>query len=176
MNKRLPEVFVLDVDGVLTSGAFFYTEDGKKFKSFGPDDNDALSLLNKYIEIRFVTGDKKGFPISKKRVVDDMGYKLDVVSTIRRVDWIEQFYKLDTVIYMGDGIFDHYVMKKVLYSIAPNNADANAQKFADYITKRNGGDRAVSEACLHLLKKFFVPYDLDKIPDLSSKSSGEWTV
>ena len=55
MNKKLPEVFVLDVDGVLTSGAFFYTEDGKKFKSFGPDDNDALSLLNKYITEEYST-------------------------------------------------------------------------------------------------------------------------
>ena len=36
---------------------------------------------------------------------------------------------------MGDGIFDHYVMKEVLYSIAPSNSDENALKYSDYQTK-----------------------------------------
>jgi len=60
------KTFILDVDGVLTTGQFFYTSEGKVMKVFGPDDNDALSLLKPYLEIRFVTGDKKGFRISKK--------------------------------------------------------------------------------------------------------------
>lgn len=42
-------------------------------KIFGPDDNDAISLLKEFIDIRFISGDKKGFSISKKRIVDDMG-------------------------------------------------------------------------------------------------------
>ena len=57
---------------------------------------------------------------------------------------------------MGDGIFDHYVMKKVFYSIAPKDADTNAKKYANYITKRNGGNRAVAEASLHILKNFLL--------------------
>ena len=71
MNK--PLVFILDVDGVLTTGHFIYTSEGKKMKIFGPDDNDAISLLKEFIDIRFISGDKKGFSISKKRIVDDMG-------------------------------------------------------------------------------------------------------
>ena len=110
---KTPKVFILDVDGVLTTGQFFYTSEGKTMKVFGPDDNDGLSLLQEFIEIRFVTGDKKGFKISKKRITDDMGFDLDLVSTIKRVDWIAERYSLDEVIYMGDGIFDHYVMKEV---------------------------------------------------------------
>ncbi len=103
-------------------------------KIFGPDDNDGLSLLKQYIEIRFITGDKKGFPISRKRIVDDMNFQLDIVSTIRRVDWIKERYPLENVIYMGDGIFDHYVMRKVGYAIAPANADKNCKQYAHYIT------------------------------------------
>jgi 3-deoxy-D-manno-octulosonate 8-phosphate phosphatase (KDO 8-P phosphatase) len=170
------KVFILDVDGVLTTGQFFYTEDGKKMKVFGPDDNDALSLLKPFIEIRFVTGDKKGFPITKKRVVDDMKYPLDLVSTIKRVNWIEERWPLDTVIYMGDGIFDHYVMRKVDYAIATANADTLAKKYAHYITERKGGDRAVAEACLHVLDKFFQPYDPNVLPSCQLKLSGEWAV
>jgi len=136
-------------------------------KVFGPDDNDALGLLKPYLETRFVTGDKKGYPISKKRISDDMKFQLDLVSTIHRVDWIKERYNLAEVIYMGDGIFDHYVMQRVGYSIAPANADKLTASQANYVTKRSGGDRAVAEACLHILEEFFEPYNPEAIPNSS---------
>jgi len=161
------KVFILDTDGVITTGQFFYTAEGKAMKVFGPDDNDALSLLKPYLETRFVTGDKKGYPISKKRISDDMKFKLDLVSTIHRVEWIKERYNLAEVIYMGDGIFDHYVMQRVGYSIAPANADKLTASQANYVTKRSGGDRAVAEACLHILEEFFEPYNPEAIPNSS---------
>ena len=170
------KVFLVDVDGVMTNGQFAYTKEGKIMKNFGPDDHDGLSLLKNFIEIKFVTGDKSGFEITKKRIVDDMKFPLEVVSTVNRIKWISENYDLSNVIYMGDGIFDHYVFKKVGYAIAPANADKISKKFANYVTERNGGDRAVAEACLHILEKFFEPYDPDKLPDSDLKMSGEWTV
>ena len=161
------KVFILDTDGVITTGQFFYTVEGKAMKVFGPDDNDALSLLKPYLETRFVTGDKKGYPISKKRISDDMKFQLDLVSTINRVEWIKERYNLAEVIYMGDGIFDHYVMQRVGYSIAPANADKLTASQANYVTKRSGGDRAVAEACLHILEEFFEPYNPEAIPNSS---------
>jgi len=170
------KTFVLDVDGVLTTGQFLYTSEGKAMKVFGPDDNDGLSLLQAHMDIRFVTGDRKGFEISRKRIVDDMNFPLDLVSTIRRVEWLEERFGLDEVVYMGDGIFDHYVMKHVGYAIAPANADVLAKQHANFITQRSGGDRAVAEACLHLLATFFVPYDPSRLPPSHGKVSGEWAV
>ena len=161
------KVFILDTDGVITTGQFFYTAEGKAMKVFGPDDNDALSLLKPYLETRFVTGDKKGYPISKKRISDDMKFQLDLVSTIHRAEWIKERYNLAEVIYMGDGIFDHYVMQRVGYSIAPANADKLTASQANYVTKRSGGDRAVAEACLHILEEFFEPYNPEAIPNSS---------
>lgn len=174
MSER-SKCFILDVDGVLTTGQFLYTSDGKFAKVFGPDDNDALKLVEPYLEILFVTGDRKGFEISKRRIVNDMGYKLELVSTIRRIDWIEDRYSMEDVIYMGDGIFDHYVMKKVGYAIAPSNADPLAIEYADYVTRRSGGERAVAEACLHILAKFFKPYDPEGLPLSKAQSHCEWT-
>lgn len=170
-----PHAFILDVDGVLTTGHFLYSASGKALKVFGPDDNDALSLLKPFLEIRFVTGDKKGFEISEKRVVHDMGFPLDLVSTIRRIDWIQERYNPSEVIYMGDGIFDHYVMRKVGYSISPANGDELAKRYAQHVTSRKGGERAVAEACLHLLETFFTPYNPDELPAQQIKLSGEWT-
>ena len=166
-----PEIFFLDVDGVLTTGQFLYSKEGKSFKIFGPDDNDGLSLLKPFIKIHFLTQDTKGFPISKKRIVTDMKYPLNLVSTLKRVEWIKNRIPLDKVIYMGDGIFDHYVFSKVGYSIAPANADPLAKKNADYVTKRNSGERAVAEACIHILKKFFDIDDFTTVLDYKKSNN-----
>lgn len=168
-------VFVLDVDGVLTDGSFFYSSEGKVLKRFGADDNDALSVLAAHLPVRFVTGDRNGFEISRRRIVEDMHLELDLVSTIKRVDWIQERYPLDEVIYMGDGIFDPLVMAKVGYSIAPSNADVEALKAADYVTKRAGGDRAVAEACLHLLEVFFGYENIHAAIGEGPKKMGVWT-
>ena len=169
------KVLILDVDGVLTTGQFIYSADGKVLKIFGPDDNDAIKLLQQYIDVRCVTGDRSGFDISARRVRTDMGLQLDLVSTTQRVQWIKDNYRPADVIYMGDGIFDHIVFSEVGYSIAPRNADLNARKNAQYVTMRRGGDRAVAEACLHILDKFFDHESLSS--SLSSgkiKFSGGW--
>ena len=170
-----PKIFILDVDGVLTDGGFYYSTDGKVMKKFGADDNDALSLLRPYIEIIFVTGDKRGFEISNKRIAD-MHFKLELVSTIKRIEWIGERFDPKEVIYMGDGIFDHYVMKAVGYSISTADGDEHAKLYADYVTKRTGGHRAVAEACLHIMKKFFVAYDETKLPEENINYARDWTV
>lgn len=172
----IPKVFIMDVDGVLTDGTFYYSAEGKIMKKFGADDNDALSLLRPYLDIVFVTGDKRGYEISEKRIVDDMHYSLELVSTIKRIDWIEERYNTKEVIYMGDGIFDHYVMRKVGYSISVADGDRNAREYANYVTERCGGRRAVAEACLHILEKFFVSYDKDRLPENSVNIQRDWTV
>lgn len=169
------KVVIFDVDGVFTDGRFIYSADGKMYKSFGADDNDALAMLSRYLEVRCVTGDRKGFSISQARIERDMGLKLDLVSTTQRIDWIMKRYDPSQVIYMGDGIFDHYVMNKVGYSIAPQNADAGAKAAANYVTQRPGGDRAVAEACLHIMSKFFEPYDGKEPLSSNISYSGEWS-
>jgi 3-deoxy-D-manno-octulosonate 8-phosphate phosphatase (KDO 8-P phosphatase) len=148
------KVFLLDVDGVMTTGQFFYTSEGKIMKVFGPDDRDALLLLKKHLAIRFVSADKNGFEISKRRIVNDLKYQLDLVSGNNRINWIKDQYDPKDVIYMGDGIFDHYIFDEVGYSIAPANSIASAKQHASFVTERSGGDRAVAEACLHIINKF----------------------
>jgi 3-deoxy-D-manno-octulosonate 8-phosphate phosphatase (KDO 8-P phosphatase) len=172
-KKKTPKNFVLDVDGVLTDGRFYYTAEGKSMKAFGPDDHDALLLLKPHMTICMVTGDRKGFPISKKRVADDMKFPLKLVSTLERVTWMKEHgFKPEETIYMGDGIFDAMVFDEVAYSIAPANAFHTTKEKADFVTTSIGGDSAVAEACIHILKKFFIPFDPLNVT--LKKGSGEW--
>ena len=154
-RKINPSVFILDVDGVMTTGQFLYSELGKSMKIFGPDDNDGLCLLKKFLQIRFVSADSRGFSITKKRIVDDMGYKLDLVDSTTRLKWISDIYDLNNVIYMGDGIFDWITMQNCFYSISCRDSSDLAKKYSNYVTKSSSGNRSVSEASFHIIKKFF---------------------
>ena len=160
--KAKYENFIIDVDGVLSTGQFLYDVNGKRFKIFGPDDNDALKLLKSFLKVNFVTSDKRGFNISKKRV-EDMGFKLKYVKSVERANWIKKNYKLQRTIYMGDGIFDFLVFKQVGYSICPSNADFNCKRNADFVTKNKSGERALSEACIYIISKLFKKNFLDLI-------------
>ena len=84
-----------------------------------------------------------------------MNFPLNFVDTAKRVEWIKKKFPLKNTIFMGDGIFDHLVMKESAFSIAQQNAGAIAKKYSYYVTKRSGGDRAVAEACIYIMKRFF---------------------
>ena len=165
--------FIFDVDGVFTDGCFYYSEKGKTLKMFGDADNDALSIIKHKLHIEMVTGDKRGFNISKKRIEIDMGYPLSLVSTFQRLDWIKERFNPMETIYMGDGIYDPLVFKGVGYSIAPANAFTNTKKYANHITKSRGGEGAVAEAIIHIVEKIsgkdFNIFDVDL-----SRGSGNW--
>ena len=154
-NKKLPKNFILDVDGVLTDGKFYYTQEGKTLKAFSVDDHDALKYIANFLSIHVITADSSGFEITKKRIVDDMNLSLDVVPVAERPKWISDRFNLGETIYMGDGLFDPIVFNIVMYSIAPANSMDSTKSKANFITRSNGGDRAVAEACLHILEKFF---------------------
>ena len=93
----IPKYFILDVDGVLNDGKFLYSKYGKQFKVFGPHDHDGLKFLSKHIKIEFVTADRKGFAISKKRIVDDMNFKLKLVSEQTRKEYLDKTYGIKNI-------------------------------------------------------------------------------
>lgn len=165
--------FVVDLDGVMTDGRFYYTTEGKVMKAFGPDDHDGLLLAKPYLTITFITGDRKGFEISKKRIVDDMKFPLELVSTLERVAWMRSNgFNPEESVYMGDGIFDAMVFDQVAYGIAPANAFYTTKQHADFVTPSIGGHGAVAEACIHLLDKFFTKFN--PLDITLEKGSGEW--
>ena len=165
--------FILDVDGVFTDGKFHYTESGKVMKIFGDADNDALSLLKDKMHIEMVTGDKRGYPISKKRIQEDMGYPINLVSTFQRVDWIAERFNLSETIYMGDGIYDPIVFNSVGFSIAPANAFVNTKKYANHITESKGGEGAVAEAVIYIFENI-LKLNFDILNLNIELGSGNW--
>lgn len=153
-NDNEKVVALFDVDGVLTDGSFLYDCEGKKYKRFGPDDAYALKLLEENgVEVRFISSDKRGFPISEKRV-NDMGFTLTEVSHKIRPEWITENYPRSEYfrIYIGDSYADAAVFNVVEVGICPNNGHQIAKEYATYVTPTDGGNRAVADAVFWILK------------------------
>jgi 3-deoxy-D-manno-octulosonate 8-phosphate phosphatase (KDO 8-P phosphatase) len=146
------KTFLLDVDGVLTTGKFLYSIEGKIYKEFGPHDHDGLKLLKNLINIKFITCDKIGFEISKKRITEDMGFDLVQTSEDLKYEYITNNFKEKNLIYMGDGISDVDPAKYATYSIAPNNARSEMLEVVNYITESKSAEGAVLDACQHIIK------------------------
>ena len=83
--------FILDVDGVLSTGQYLYSNDGKIYKIFGPHDHDGLKMISDKIDTSFITADKRGYTISEKRV-HDMGFDLQLVSEKDRYNFLYDKY------------------------------------------------------------------------------------
>lgn len=145
---------VIDVDGVMTTGQFLYSKNGKEFKIFGPHDADGLKLIKDKLNIFFVSADKRGFSISKKRIAD-MGYKIELVPEGNRHEWIKNKFGLENTIFIGDGIFDAQIIKDCFFGIAPSNARIEAKNWAKYVTPSKSAEGAVCDACIKINKLFF---------------------
>jgi 3-deoxy-D-manno-octulosonate 8-phosphate phosphatase (KDO 8-P phosphatase) len=148
--------FILDVDGVLTTGHSIYSNQGKVYKIFGPHDKDGLKLIRTYInDIHFITADQTGFEITKARIVKDWKFPenaLHLVSEEERSLWFVENTDFNRTAYMGDGIFDAPILRTVKIGIAPSNAREEARRAATYVTPSKSGYGAVLDACLYLEK------------------------
>ena len=145
--------FVLDVDGVMNTGQFLYSEEGKAYKIFGPHDNDGLKLIKDKVAIQFISSDKRGFAITKKRITEDLGYALDLVSEEDRLEYLKKRFDLSQLIYMGDGYHDASILKECKFGIAPLSARKEAREAADYVTESKAGEGAILDACLEVLRR-----------------------
>ena len=154
MQPRKKINLIIDIDGVMTTGQFFYSEKGKSFKIFGPHDSDGLKIIREKMNVLFITADKRGFKISKKRI-DDMGYRTELVEDGNRYNWIRDNFGFENTIFIGDGIHDALIIRDCKFGIAPANARIEAKRWAKYITPSKSGEGAVCDACIKINKVFF---------------------
>lgn len=145
---------VMDVDGVLNTGHFFYSAEGKAMKAFGPHDKDGIKIAQQAgLTIDFITADKNGWGITCARLIDDWGFTLinvHLVTEQDRLQWIQDRFDITEVAYIGDGIHDAPVLARVALGIAPRSARKEARANADYITESDAGSGAVLDAVLYI--------------------------
>lgn len=152
----MDKIFILDVDGILTDGKMYYSKEGKQLKTFSCDDWDALKEISNFVQLSFITADKKGFPITQKRIEEEMGWDLNIVSRLpkERWEWMKNQFPNKDIIFMGDGIYDFCALENCFLGITVQDALYNTRQAADVVLERNTGNRAVASACVYLMEKF----------------------
>ena len=79
-----------------------------------------------------------------------MGFDLTLVGEKDREQFIKQKLFCRKFSIYGDGYFDANIVEMAALGIAPNNALDQVKKVANFVTKNDGGNGAVFEACIYL--------------------------
>lgn len=143
-----------DVDGILTDGRLFFTDDGLEMKAFHVRDGLGMRwLLNAGIEVAIVTGRRSQLVENRCR---DLGIRHLQQGTRDKVAALAAIAKslgldLGACGYMGDDVVDLPVLRACTFSATAADSDPRVLREVDFISRANGGHGAVREVCEHLL-------------------------
>ncbi|MCD6060875.1 MAG: YrbI family phosphatase [Moraxellaceae bacterium] len=151
-NVRL---LALDVDGVLTDGRLYFSEDGNELKTFDIQDGHGLKLLQAAgVQCAIITGRNTqlvGRRAANLGIRHLLQGREDKLVALRELTG-ELGIPLEQVAYVGDDWPDLPALIKVGLGIAVANAHSELRIHADYVTQLEGGRGAVREVCDLILK------------------------
>jgi 3-deoxy-D-manno-octulosonate 8-phosphate phosphatase (KDO 8-P phosphatase) len=155
LRAKKIKLIIFDVDGVLTDGGLYFSDEGIELKRFNSLDGLGIKLLKKSgVEPAVISA----------RDTPNVAHRMNNLG-------IEHFYqgqndkliafnellkklslKAEQVAYVGDDVIDLPVMRNIGLPIAVANAHDLVKDNACLITQKRGGHGAVREACDFILK------------------------
>ena len=149
------EFLLLDVDGVLTDGRFWFDGTGTECKSFHVHDAAGLAYWHRAgLRSGFLSG--RGGPVVQRHaaslgvhevVLDRLvkGVALEEILARQQID-------AQRVCYVGDDVVDLGALQRAGVAVAVANAVAEVRAVAHWKTRKAGGHGAVREVAERLLK------------------------
>ena len=144
------KLVIFDVDGVLTDGGLYFTDDGREIKKFNVKDGLGISILvKKGVEVAVITG-------RNSVIVADRMKSLGVNHVYQgRMNKLETYENLklalnisdDQVAFVGDDIIDLPVMDRCSLSVAVGDAHDEVKTKATLVLNKNGGMGAGRDVC-----------------------------
>ena len=149
------KIIILDVDGTMTDGKISYDNNGVESKSFDVKDGMAIAQAIKYgIKVAIITGRTSKiveYRASELGILDIYQGVSNKIYTLDRL--LEKYnYIYENVAYMGDDINDIPAMMRANYVGVTADAVEDIEEFANFRSKKNGGDGAVREFIETILK------------------------
>jgi len=147
------KLVVLDVHGVLTSGAILYNDEGMKFQTFHHDDGfGANCLMMLGVDVAFMTRKSKSVEVRAAEInVKNVFQAKDKTAKLEEVA-AERGIGLDEICFVGDEIIDMGVMKQVGFAVSPANGVPEVQAIAHWVTTRAGGQGVLRELAEFILR------------------------
>jgi len=143
-------LLILDVDGVMTDGKLYFSEQGYEMKAFNTLDGHGIKMLQKSgVDVGIITG--RTSKLVTKRA-NDLGIRFVVQGREDKLTALEEIlaehpYGYNEIAYLGDDLPDLPVICKAGLGMAVANAHPFVAENAQWITTRRGGEGAVREAC-----------------------------
>ena len=155
MNPEDVRLLILDVDGVLTDGRLYLSENGLETRCFHAHDGQGLvSLLEAGVQVAVISGRADGAVARRlnelgihEAVFDCADKYAEACSLLLRLgcSWHQTAC-------MGDDIGDVPLLKAAGLGVAVANARIQARAVADWITPNPGGRGAVRDVCDWILQ------------------------
>jgi len=153
-RARKIKIFFTDVDGTLTDGCVYYSENGEMLKKFSLRDGSGFYLLRQAgIKTGIITGEDSLIVArrAEKLKVDKL-----IMNAVPKVETLKAYLDsvgldFSNVAYIGDSINDIKLLQRVGLSFAVGDADDLTKSKAHIICQTQGGKGAFFEAAIILL-------------------------
>ena len=159
------KLVIFDVDGVLTDGGLYFTDDGREVKKFNVKDGLGISILvKKGIEVAVITG-------RSSVIVADRMKSLGVNHVYQgRMNKIETYENLKVamnitdqeVAFVGDDIIDLPIMRCCSLSVAVADAHEDVKSQARLVLSKRGGRGAARDVCDLIMKAQGLSHDFSQ--------------
>ena len=148
-------LLVLDVDGVMTDGNLYFTNQGEEFKAFNTLDGQGIKLLQACgVEVAIITG--RSSRLVQHRA-DNLGIRHLIQGREDKAIALAELMKntqmnYHEIAFLGDDLPDLACIQLVGLGLAVANAHEIVKQHASYTTQLAGGYGAVREICDCILK------------------------
>lgn len=164
MKKNLTQIrlFAMDVDGTLTDGKIYISNEGEAMKAFSPKDGLGIKLLKKHgIIPAIITGRTSKIVENRCREIGIEVLYQGIRNKATTLQEIMQTYELhrEQVAYIGDDMNDLSAMEVAGITFAPADCAKQLIPFVDILLTKKAGESPVREAIDLILDGKLSPSD-----------------
>jgi len=152
--EKTVRLLALDVDGILTDGRIYYTNQGDEIKAFNIKDGLGIKLLQKSgVQVAIITGRTSEIVARRAR---ELGIEDIVQGREDKRDALLELCQrhgltLAECAYMGDDLPDLGAIIACGLGMTVADGTSRVRDAADWVSSYRGGDGAVREACEYIL-------------------------
>ena len=149
------EAVLFDVDGVMTDGKIYCSENGETLKAFNAADGLGIKLLR---DFNVITGVISGRDSAVLRYrLSELNIQHFYLGATDKLTPFKQFLEKvnlisEQVAFIGDDLPDLPILTRCGLAVSPKNGCDEVRSRVDYITERQGGDGSIREVVELILK------------------------
>ena len=154
-KAKVIEAVLFDVDGVMTDGKIYCSENGETLKAFNAADGLGIKLLQ---DFKIITGVISGRDSAALRYrLNELNIQHLYLGVEEKLNAFENFLeqtglKPDVVAFIGDDLPDLPILNRCGLSIGPSNSSSEVLSRVDYVTAHPGGEGSIREVVEIILK------------------------